>query len=307
MAPERAAQVVLVGGHESADGAELARFGTDLDGVLTASPGRAFHNSLVTALDEGRTVVVVPMTFGRNPTMVADAAKTLKWLNGTYPGRIALSAPFGQIDHLTSWLRTAANRAKVQETASALLIVAPKSNPFDEAELHRIAYLVATHGALTEVAVAIGDDEAAVAVGIQRLRKLGFERVVTVPAGFAERLPESDAAYAGPLMSDASVARVIRTRVNEALASLRNGHDGIDAGLDADHGHGYAHSHAFDESQGTGHGHTHGHGGHSHGHAGHSHGHGDHMHEHAGQPHEVEPARGAEVGAAHAHHSHSHH
>jgi hypothetical protein len=95
--------IVLVGGHESNDGADLLRISEQVDGAISASPGRAFHNSVSAALEAGETVVVVPMTFGRNPTMVADTAKTLKWLADKHPGRIALSAPFGQLDHLTAW------------------------------------------------------------------------------------------------------------------------------------------------------------------------------------------------------------
>ncbi|MFV0318899.1 MAG: sirohydrochlorin chelatase [Microbacterium sp.] len=272
MSSDQTVRVVLVGGHESAEGADLTRFALDVEGAIAASPGRAFHNTVSAALAEGQTVVVVPMTFGRNPTMVADTAKTLKWLAAKNPGRLALAAPFGQLDHLTAWLRTAANAAKRDDPDSALLIVAGSSNPFDEAELHRTAYLVATHGALDEVGVAIADDDAELAASIARLRRLGAERIFTVPAGFAATLPDADAEFAGALMSDASVVRVIHTRVREALAALVDGHDGIDDGLMADHGHGYAHSHAFEEGQG---GHTHSHGGHAH-----SHNH-NHAHTHA--------------------------
>lgn len=281
MPADPAPRVVLVGGHESAYGTDLTRFEALVDGAVSSAPGRGLHNLISAALDEGRTVVVVPMTFGRNPTMVADTAKTLKWLATTHAGRVALAAPFGQPDHLTAWLRTAANAAKRTDPDPALLIVAPSSNPFDEADLHRTAYLVATHGALTEVGVAIADDTEALAAGVDRLRRIGAQRVVTVPAGFAAELDPSVATFAGPLMSDASVARVIRTRVQDAIAGLAAGHDGIDDGLAADHGHGYAHSHAFEASQAGGDAHRHGHG-HSHA-PGHSHGHSPthgHSHEH---------------------------
>lgn len=275
MEADRTARVILVGGHESAGGADLVRFEADIDGAISASPGRGFHNTVSAALAAGETVVVVPMTFGRNPTMVADTAKTLAWLAGTYRGRIALTSPFGQPDHLTAWLRTAANRAKVKNPVTALLIVAPPSNPFDEAELHRLAYLVATYGALGEVGVAIADDEAGLAASLERLRRLGAERIVTAPAGFAATLPSSDAEYTEPLMSDAAIVRVIRTRVRDALLALETGHDGISDGLMADHGHGYAHSHVFEEGQGTGHSHGHSHThAHSHEHS-HAHGHTD--------------------------------
>ena len=272
-------RVVLVGGHESSDGADLARFDDVDEHVSVAAPGRGLHNALTAFLDDGETVVVLPMTFGRNPTMVADTAKTLKWLAPRHPGRLSLAAPFGQPDHLIAWLRTAANRARATDAGTALLIVAPRSNAFDEAELHRIAYLVAAHGSLPEVAVAIADDADALSGAVQRLRRLGATRVAAVPAGFAASLPVTDAEDLAPLMSHSAVRRVVHTRVRDALTALAAGSDGIDQGLAADHGHGYAHSHAFEESQGHGHSHPH-----PHTHAdGTTHAHG-HPHEH--HPHE---------------------
>ena len=277
-----AVRAILVGGHESAYGADLVRFEDD-EGLRTAAPGRRLHNLVSASLESGETVVVVPMTFGRNPTMVADTAKTLKWLAPKHPGRLALAGPFGQPDHLVAWLRTAANRARALDPDTALLVVAPRSNAFDEAELHRIAYLVATHGALPEVTAAIADDAEALESAARRQRLLGAKTVAAVPAGFAAALPVTDADDLGPLMSDSAVRRVIRDRVREALAPLEAGEDGIDAGLGADHGHGYAHSHAFEQSQAQGHSHTHGH---SHSHApgqAHTHVHADgttHAHAH---------------------------
>lgn len=295
MSSARPARLFLVGGHESADGVDLARLEGVVEGARAAHPGRRFHNGVSEALAAGELVVVVPMTFGRNPTMVADTAKTLRWLGAKHPGRLALAAPFGTIDHLTAWLRTAANAARADDPYAGLVVVATRSNPFDEAELHRVAYLVAAHGAAGEMFPAIVDEGGSVAPVVERLRRLGVERTVVIPAGFAARPSEdlgeiAGARFGGPLMSDAAIARVIRTRVAEALAALADGHDGIAEGLDADHGHGYAHSHAFDEAAG-GHSHSHGHA-HRHGH-GHPHTHADgaththadgttHTHEHDG-------------------------
>jgi sirohydrochlorin cobaltochelatase len=259
-------RTILVGGHESADGADLVRLETLIDGCLVARPGRQFHNQVSEALSAGETVVVVPMTFGRNPTMVADTAKTLKWLGAKHPGRLALSAPFGTIDHLTSWLRSAANAARAQDADAGIVVLARRSNPFDEAELHRVAYLVATHGAADEVFPAIVADAHGLAPVIDRLHRLGIDRAVVVPAGFAvsddARFGEgalAGARFFGPIMSDGATVRTVRTRVADALSELANGHDGIAAGLDADHGHGYAHSHAFDEGAGHAHAHPHSH------------------------------------------------
>ena len=300
MTAGRVVRVILVGGHESADGADLVRFADVAEHVSVAAPGRGLHNTVSAFLEAGDTVVVLPMTFGRHPTMVADTAKTLKWLAPRHPGRLALAAPFGQSDHLVAWLRTAANRALAADPHTALLVVAPRSNVFDEAELHRLAYLVAAHGALPEVAVAIADDAAELSAATERLRVLGATRVAVVPAGFAIALPSTDASDLGPLMTHAAVGRVVRTRVRDALAALDAGHDGIDVGLDADHGHGYAHSHAFEAGEAA-HGHPHPHA-HPHSHA-HAHTHADgttHTHTHDG-------AHAHESAAADLVHAHGEH
>jgi hypothetical protein len=269
---------VLVGGHESSGGAALQRFAS-ADGRVTATAsGRPLERAIDDGLARGDSVVVVPMTFGRNPTMVADAAKTLSWIGGK-GADVALAAPFGQPDHLTAWLRSAANRAVAQHSADAMLIVAPHSNPFDEADLHRVAHLVRTNGALAEVGVAIADDATELDAEITRWRRLGAERVAIVPAGFEPGLPAADAVFVGPLMSDAAIARVIADRVRDASHELRHGRDGIAAGLLADHGHGYAHSHAFEEGEGRPHTHADG--------TTHSHTHGaahSHTHPHAPTP-----------------------
>lgn len=290
MSPSHPVRRILVGGHESAGGADLVRLEMVVEAAVAAQPGRRFHNTVSAALSAGETVVVVPMTFGRNPTMVADAAKTLKWLGAKHPGRLAMTAPFGTIDHLTAWLRTAANEARKSDPDAALVVVADRSNPFDEAELHRVAYLAATHAALDDVVPVIVDDGHSLVTALKRLALLGIDRTVVVPAGFAAEAPAAladeapaGATFGGPLMSDSAIARVIRTRVRAALDALAAGHDGVDDGLAADHGHGYAHSHAFEESQG---GHPHSHGGHTHAHNGpqtHTHADGT-VHEHDGLP-----------------------
>ena len=260
--------VVLAGGHESADGADLAFIRDEDPGIAVTASGRPLHNVLTRLLPavEG-PVVVVPMTFGRNPTFVADTAKTLKWLADRGGNRLVLADPFGTIDHLTAWLRTAAGEVRKRDPEAALVISAEAANPFDDAELYRIAHLVRTHGAGNVVEVAVTRKEADLQDVLHRLRLLGSDRAVVVPAGF-QREPAvrfgSDgfegARFYGPLMSRRAVLRVIGERTAGALHALSHGHTGIDAGLQADHGHGYAHSHAFEESQGAGHGHSHNHG-----------------------------------------------
>jgi sirohydrochlorin cobaltochelatase len=292
LASEPGATVVLVGGHESNNGADLSFVAQSLPDVFVTPPGRPLHN-LLTQLCErngeggggvSAPVIVLPMTFGRNPTLVADTAKTLRWLaqgsgSGTGTAPLALADPFGTGDHLTAWLRAAATEVRRRTPDAAVLIAADAANPFDDAELHRIAHLVRTHGAGNLVETATVDSADGLLDAVRRLRLLGSTESVVVPAGFrrvphvhGEAVPFGEgsfagAAFYGPLLSEQALLRVIRERVRDSLHALSHGRTGIDEGLLADHGHGYAHSHAFDEA--GGHSHTHSHGTavpHTHGH-----------------------------------------
>lgn len=262
------ASVVLVGGHESSNGEDLTPLLAQLPGARITAPGRALSDTLGRLLSAsgGAPVVVVPITFGRNPTMVADAAKTLGWLAPRHPGRLALAEDFGTLDHLTAWLRAAAVEVRRRTPEAAVVVAAAAANPFDDAELYRIAHLVRTHGAGNEVEAAALAEQRDVLATLHRLRLLGFPQAVVVPAGFqrSSSVPfgEGDfagAAFYGPLLSEQAVLRVIRDRVGDAAHRLSHGDDGINAGLAADHGHGYAHSHAFDATEGAGHTHSHTH------------------------------------------------
>ncbi|MBC2933075.1 cobalamin biosynthesis protein CbiX [Nocardioides sp. zg-1228] len=256
-------RTVLVAGHESDGGAALAPIADTLGAVVTTS-GRPLHDVVTALLTEGEgRVVVVPMTWGRDPVMVADTAKTLRWISATAgAGRVAQSADFGTVDHLVAWLRRAAERVSTRP-GTTLVVTAPSGDPFDDADLHRVAHLARTHGAGVPVEVACVAEPGDLAEVVRRARLLGADRVVVVPAGFARTppagLPE-DASFFGPLLSEEAVLEVIRRRVAAAEHDLRHGHDGIAAGLLADHGHGYAHSHAFEHGgEGDSHGHSHGH------------------------------------------------
>ncbi|PPL19227.1 hypothetical protein GY24_07155 [Microterricola pindariensis] len=285
--------VVLVGGHESSNGADLHPLLAQLPGAHVTAPGRALSSTVSRVLSAPgqASVVVLPITFGRNPTMVADAAKTLSWLAPQSPGRLALAEDFGTLDHLTAWLRAATVAVRRRAPDAAVVIAAESANPFDDAELHRIAHLVRTHGAGNEVEAAAGTEPHELLVTLRRLRLLGFPEAVVVPAGFqrSSAVPFGKGDFAGaefygPLLSEQAVLRVIRDRVADAAHRLSHGDDGINAGLAADHGHGYAHSHAFDASgfgdtEGAGHTHPH------------THSHGDgrgvaHTHNHSGAGHD---------------------
>ncbi|MET0144193.1 MAG: cobalamin biosynthesis protein CbiX [Ilumatobacteraceae bacterium] len=258
-----AARVVLVGGHESGDGADLVRFEPIVGRTTAIRRGRRLHDVLTSALADGGTVVVVPMTFGRDPAMVADTARALRWLTTKHVGTLALAAPFGVLGHLTARLRAVAREVRSNDREAALVIVARASNPFDDAELYKIAHLVGVHGAGTEVMPAPVTEDDAVADVVGRLRRLGYPRTVVVPAGFARELaadldaPElAGTTFHGALIGDSAVARIITERARAALHDLEHGRDGIDDGLAADDGHGYAHDHTGHSHTGAGHDHT---------------------------------------------------
>lgn len=277
---------VLVAGHESARGADLAPLLDVLPGATVVTSGRSLHDAVAGLLDDpARTVAVLPVTWGRDPVMVAEAAKTLRWaVAGRGPGRVALCAPLGTPDHLVAWLRRAATQVARRGDRVALVVAAHAADPFDDAELYRIAHLVRVHGAVDDVEVACVADAHDVDAAARRARLLGAQDVVVVPAGFQRTLPpgvHERVELFGPLVSDQALARVVRDRVGAALQALQRGDDGIEAGLLADHGHGYAHSHAFEEGAEQGHAHPHTHP-HAHAHP-HSHGHA-HTHAHGSEP-----------------------
>lgn len=247
-----------------------------LPGASLARTGRELHDivgSLLASRDG--TVAVLPMTWGRDPVMVAEAAKTLRWLvAGGESGRVALCGDLGTPDHLVAWLRRAAVETARRRPGAAIVVTAPAANPFDDAELYRLAHLVRVHGAVAEVEVACVEEHDDLADAVRRARLLGADDVVAVPAGFARTSPVEGVDFFGQLVSDQALLRVVRDRVAAAVHDLGHGHDGIEAGLLADHGHGYAHSHAFEESAGPEHQHPHPHARpHVHGDAGPSHRH----------------------------------
>ncbi|WP_371619129.1 sirohydrochlorin chelatase [Streptomyces sp. NBC_00454] len=273
-APESAATVILAGGHEGAAAA----------GAVSA--GRPLAEAVRRALAASpEPVCVVPMTLGRDPGLIADCARALRWLGRDEGrGRLVLAPPFATVDHLTAWLRTAALKAvrEAPET-SAVLVTAPAAGPFEDADLFRVARLVRQYGHHRWVEVAFDGGDPDLAEGVERCRRLGAGHVALIRAAFAApaEMP-AGVLDTGPLLSEAALAQVVRARVQEALHRLAHGQDGITEGLDAEHGHGYAHAHG----PGGDHGHPHGGDqGHEHGHAhgpghphgpGHTHGHSHH-------------------------------
>lgn len=284
-APESAASVILAGGHEGGSAAGAVH------------PGRPLAEAVRAALAVSpEPVCVVPMTLGRDPGLIADCARALRWLSREEgPGRLVLAPPFATADHLTAWLRTAALKA-VREApdTSAVLVTAPAAGPFQDADLFRVARLVRQYGHHRWVEVAFDGGDPDLAEGAERCRRLGAGHIALIRAAFAPPagLP-AGVLDTGPLLSEAAIAQVVRARTQEALHLLAHGRDGVAEGLDAEHGHGYAHSHGPGGDHDHGHtdsdsdadadhtdGHTHAHGeshrradgqghGHPHGHSPH--------------------------------------
>ncbi|NHI09197.1 hypothetical protein STPH2_4563 [Streptomyces sp. KO7888] len=267
--------MVAVCGHES-DGGHALRDLVD-PRVSCVSGGRELLRRVRASRSRGEDVCVVPMTLGRDPELVADAARTLLGLTPKERAGTVLAEPFGTTGHLVGWLRAAASRAPEDR---ALLVTAPSGDPFVDADLFRTARLVRQYGrhGIVEVALTGGDPDPA--EGVRRCRALGAERVVLLPAAWTvPRVP--DPGYCepgGPLLTAPATAGVLDARVADAWHRYdRHGDDGLPRGLTAAHDHGHSHSHG---PGGHDHDHDHDHGGHSHSHGhGHSDGHG-HSHGH---------------------------
>ncbi|MFJ7198684.1 MULTISPECIES: cobalamin biosynthesis protein CbiX [unclassified Streptomyces] len=259
-------RVIAVCGHEAAYGEALR----DLvaPGVTVVANGRELFRTVAALSRRGEESCVVPMTLGRDPELVADTARTLRALSAADRARAVLAEPFGTSRHLIAWLRAAAGRAP--ETA-ALLVTAPAGDPFEDAELYRVASLVRRYGShdLVEVAFTGGDPDPA--EGVRRCTLLGARHVVLLPAAFAQPpvpdVPGVRVEHAGPLIAPAALARVLAERVADARRHRgERGDDGIAAGLTAADNHGHSHTHPPGTAHHHGHGHphphrnTHGHG-----------------------------------------------
>ncbi|WP_370122988.1 cobalamin biosynthesis protein CbiX [Streptacidiphilus sp. MAP12-33] len=261
-----------MGGHESRGGQALGPLVEQGVAFRAVGVGRELTRAVADALAArpGQPVCVVPMSLGRDPRLVADTARALRWLAADTGagGRLALTEPFGSVGHLIGWLRAAVGRAAVGRAAAdsvpaaaatAVLLTAPAAGPFDDAELFRIARLVRQYGAHRWVEPAFDGGDPGLAEGVERCRLLGAARVLLVPAGFAPAAPSpvAGAQDGGPLLSPHAVGGILAARAAEALRRLRHGEDGIAAWLAADHGHGYAHAHAVTEQHSHGHPHSH--------------------------------------------------
>lgn len=251
-------RVVAVGGHES-DGGRALR---EVLGprVPSVAGGRELTRHVRRLRARGETVCVVPMTLGRDPELVADAARTLLALSPEERAGTVLAEPFGTAEHLVGWLRAVASRLPVDR---ALLVTAPSGDPFVDADLYRIARLVRQYGRHRTVEVALTGGDPDPAEGVRRCRALGGERVVLLPASWVTpQVPDPDHAEVhGALLPPSAVTGVLEARVREAWRRrAEHGDDGLATGLVAAHDHGHSHSHApGDDSHGHSHAPPHGH------------------------------------------------
>lgn len=267
--------VIAVCGHEAAHGRAL--HGLVHPDVVVVPSGRELYRAV--AGHRGVERCVIPMTLGRDPELVADTARTLRAVPAAVRSGTLLAEPFGTSQHLVAWLRAAAGRVPDD---SALLVTAPSGDPFEDAELYRVASLVRRYGSHPSVEVAFTGGDPGPAEGVERCRLLGASQVALLPAAFAlpdvPVVPGIEVTCAGPPVERAALAQVLAVRVEDARRRWSEwGDDGVATGLTAADDHGYAHSHP------PGEGHDHGHGdrqspGHGQDH-GHSHPH-THPHPH---------------------------
>jgi len=234
------ATVVIVGGHEGGGEVALEPLAGQGPVLRAASAGRPLEEAVRRDLDADLPLCVVPMTLGRDPHLVADAARTLMGqTRGAEAGRVVLADPFGTTTLLTGWLRVAVTRATggLDARHLAVLLTANAANPFDDAELFRIAHLVRVQGDVPRVEAALHGGDPDLAEGIERCGRLGARQIVVVPASFgpATDSPIEGVIDGGPLLTPSEISGMIASRVDAAMLKLSRGDDGIAAGLDADH------------------------------------------------------------------------
>lgn len=251
----------MAGGHESHAGRDLAPYLAAGLARRAVAPGRELRTAVDEALAASELpVCVVAMTFGRDPRLVADTARALDWANRSRPpGRLALAEPFGTQEHLIGWLRAAAGRHSAADLSrTALLVTAPAAAPGEDADLFRVARLVAQYARYRWVEVAIDGGEPGIAEVTERCRGLGADDIVVLPASFAP-IPRvgPNARDGGGLLSTGAVAEILTVRADAALRRLATGDDGIGPRLAAGHDHSHDHSHSHSHNHNHDHGHDH--------------------------------------------------
>ncbi|MEY9932228.1 sirohydrochlorin cobaltochelatase [Catenulispora sp. GP43] len=239
------AAVVIVGGHEGGATVEVEPLAERGPLFRSASARQQLDEVVRQALDStDLPVCVVPMTLGRDPQLVADAARTLMVVaDGAAAGRVVLAEPFGTATLLTGWLRVAVAQVADPLDAAELAVVltANAANKFDDAELYRIAHLVRVQAEVPWVEVAFRGGDPGLDEVLERCEQLGAAHSAVIAADFGSGIgaPRPGVIDGGPLLSPSMISGMLATRVGEALVKISRGDDGIVAGMDADHDHGH--------------------------------------------------------------------
>lgn len=198
-------RVILACGYES----------RGLDDARKVAVGRGLSTAIGT-----EPTCIVPMTLGRDPKLIAECGRAAR---ASGSDQVMVSEPFGTATHLIAWLRAATRSAD-------LLITSPASDPYNDAELFRIARLVKQFSNRELVEVAFDGGDPSVEDGLARCHKLGAIGLEQVPATFE-------------LLSSAAIKVVVDQRVAAAAHRFSHGDNGIHAALHAEDNHGHAHSH----------------------------------------------------------------
>lgn len=240
------AAVVLVGGHEGGAGVAVEPLVEHGPLFRAASARQALEEVVHEALEStDRPVCVVPMTLGRDPVLVADAARTLMpVVEGAGAGRVALAEPFADATLLTGWLRVAVAQAMepVKAADLAVVLTARAANRFDDAELYRIAHLVKVQADVAWLEVALRGGDPDLSEVLDRCEQLGAHEFAVISADFEPAIekPLPGVIDGGPLLNPSSISGMLATRIAAALLKLsRDDDNGIASGLDADHDHGH--------------------------------------------------------------------
>lgn len=275
-APRGERIIALCGSDASPQLVSKALSHTEYDAHVVSSVAE-LHRSLTAMLSDAHgTVVVMPMTSGRNLTLISDAARACRWAARNYPdaGLCLADAPLSTTTTL-AWLRQGL-RKHTSDTTIAILTSAA-IDPFSDAELFRIARLAWTNSSGATVAVAFDDvfpsvdETTALYSGAKPNAQFAIIRA---------DLHMSEGQY--PLISPAALGAAIAASARRAVHLLNSHRDnGIDRSLLADHEHGYAHSHGDDNGHSHSHLREHSHSHHHH----HNHADSDTLHIHLGGDH----------------------
>jgi sirohydrochlorin cobaltochelatase len=201
-------------------------------------------------------VVAVPLTLTAQDPLLADLAGLLRWAARRWPAVTFLQgAPFASPEHLVGWASRQAQAAlesapePVENHEAAVLLVAPGSSAEANAAVSAVARLLWENRDYRRVDTAFSGSgqRPGVTTSLRDLSALGVKRTAVVPLAFsdgpflsevrAQALSGSAAVCAGPLLTPAAAAAVIRQRHEDALARwFRTGDDGLTSGHEHDHG-----------------------------------------------------------------------